>query len=139
MHRKHIILPSREPVFARERLLFFRRPKPRIRDFRIDTRAFRATSFVISTAVIWYTVLFRQLSRLQPHFEVSLRHRPIKNERSEQGLVLPLKGASNAWSAKAGQWIPQSRTRPAESPESRCFPSGDQTKASISKSVSMYS
>src|SRR5260370_35921226 len=60
MHRKHVILPGWEPVFACELLLFFRRPKPRIRDFGIGTRAFRATSFVISTAVIWYTVLFRQ-------------------------------------------------------------------------------
>ncbi len=66
MHRKHVLPPGREPFFACERLLFFRHPKPRIRDFRIGTRAFRATSFVISTVVIWYTVLFRQFRTDRP-------------------------------------------------------------------------
>jgi hypothetical protein len=60
MHRKHVLLPSREPIFACECLLFFRCPRLRIRGFRVCTRASRATSFIISAAVIWYTVLFRQ-------------------------------------------------------------------------------
>jgi hypothetical protein len=60
MHRKHGMLPSREPIFACECLLFFRCPRLRIRGFRVCTRASRATSFIISAAVIWYTVLFRQ-------------------------------------------------------------------------------
>src|SRR6266849_7439654 len=60
MRRKYVILPGKELFFACERLLLFRYPKPRVRSFRRDTRASRATSFIISTAVIWYTVLFRQ-------------------------------------------------------------------------------
>ncbi len=60
MHRKHGMLPSKEPIFACECLLFFRCPRLRIRGFRVCTGASRATSFIISAAVIWYTVLFRQ-------------------------------------------------------------------------------
>jgi hypothetical protein len=60
MHRKHVLLPSREPIFACECLLFFRCPRLWIRGFSVCTRASRATLFIISAAVIWYTVLFRQ-------------------------------------------------------------------------------
>src|SRR5258708_40361540 len=67
MHRKHVLLPSREPFFACECLLFFRCPRLRIRGFKIGTRASRATSFIISTAVIWYTVLFRQNRTDRPY------------------------------------------------------------------------
>src|SRR5258708_26788723 len=70
MHRKHVLLPSREPVFACECLLFFRCPRLRIRGFKIGTRASRATSFIISTAVIWYIVLFRQNRTDRPVHEV---------------------------------------------------------------------
>src|SRR6266446_9392724 len=70
MHRKHVLLPSREPVLACECLLFFRCPRLRIWGFRIGTRASRATSFIISTAVIWYTLLFRQNRTDRPTGEV---------------------------------------------------------------------
>src|SRR5258707_15728745 len=67
MHREHVLLPSREPVFACECLLFFRCPSLRLRGFRIRTRASGATSFIISSAVIWCTVLFRQNRTDRPY------------------------------------------------------------------------
>jgi hypothetical protein len=68
MRRKYVILPGKELFFACERLLIFRYPKPRVRSFRRDTRASRATSFIISTAFIWYTVLFRQNRDFQANY-----------------------------------------------------------------------
>src|SRR5260221_12478872 len=79
MHRKYVILPGKELFFACERLLLFRYPKPRVRSFRRDTRASRATSFISSTAVIWYTVLFRQNRTDRPYERVE-----IHNDRARQ-------------------------------------------------------
>src|SRR5258708_19263564 len=82
MHREHVLLPSREPVFACECLLFFRCPSLRLRGFRIRTRASGATSFIISSAVIWCTVLFRQNRTDRPVVNVqkSVPTRPLLAE-----------------------------------------------------------
>jgi len=42
-----------------KRLLFYLCPKPRIRGFRIGTRASRVVSFIIPTVVICYITSFR--------------------------------------------------------------------------------
>src|SRR5260221_4941263 len=60
MHRKHVMLPSREAFFACERLLLFRCSRLRMEGCRMGTRASRAILLINSTVVIWYTILFRQ-------------------------------------------------------------------------------